>query len=46
MYGGLLTEIDESNEEPDYATAQKYLTRTIESLEEVIAICRNGGFGT
>ena len=44
MYGGLLAEIDEGNEEPDYATVQKYMTRTMESLDEVISICRNGGF--
>jgi len=44
MYGGLLAEIDEENEQPDYATVQKYLTRTMDSLDEVITICRNGGF--
>lgn len=44
MYGGLLAEIDPGNEEPDYATVQKYMTRTMDSLDEVITICRNGGF--
>jgi hypothetical protein len=44
MYGGLIAEIDETNEEPNYATVQKYMTRTMDSLNEVITICRNGGF--
>lgn len=44
MYGGLMSEIDENNDEPDLSSAQKYLTRTVDSLSEVISICRNGGF--
>jgi hypothetical protein len=43
MYGGLIAEIDEGNEEPDAATVQKYMTRTMDSLDEVIAICKNSG---
>jgi hypothetical protein len=43
MYGGLNAEIDEANDEPDAAAAQKFLTRTIESLDEVISICQNNG---
>ena len=43
MYGGLTAEIDEANEEPDPAVAKKFLTRAIESLDEVISICQNNG---
>jgi hypothetical protein len=43
MFGGLMAEIDEGNEEPDAATVQKYMTRTMDSLDEVIAICKNSG---
>lgn len=42
MYGGLMAEIDEMNT-PDVNTVAKYLTRTVESLDEVITICRNNG---
>lgn len=44
MYGGLMSEIDENNDEPDLSSAKKYLTRTVDSLSEVISICRSGGF--
>jgi hypothetical protein len=44
MYGGLMAEIDESNDEPDYATVQKYFIRAMDSLDEVIVICRSNGF--
>ena len=44
MYGGLRAEIDEGNEFPNFNEVQKYFTRTLDSLEEVIAICRNNGF--
>jgi hypothetical protein len=39
MYGGLLQELENPGGEID-----KYLLRTIQSLDEVIAICRNSGF--
>lgn len=38
-----MAEIDEENDEPDHATVQKYMTRTMDSLDEVITICRNSG---
>jgi len=44
MYGGLKGEIDEENENPNYSEAAKYLKRTMDSLDEVIAICRSNGF--
>lgn len=44
MYGGLKTELDETNEFPNLYEIQKYLTRTLDSLEEVIVICRSNGF--
>lgn len=42
MYGGLTGELD--NEEPNYGEVQKYMKRTLDSLDEVIAICRSNGF--
>lgn len=44
MYGGLMAEIDEMNDEPDPAVASKFLGRTLDSLNEVIQICKNNGF--
>jgi hypothetical protein len=44
MYGGLVAELDEENDEPNLAEANKYATRALDSLEEVIAICRSNGF--
>ena len=41
---GLLAEIDELNDEPDPSVVSKYLGRTIDSLNEVIQICKNNGF--
>mmetsp|Transcript_16390 Transcript_16390/g.21451 ORF Transcript_16390/g.21451 Transcript_16390/m.21451 type:complete len:231 (-) Transcript_16390:200-892(-) len=43
MYGGLRTEIDEDNEYPNYQEVQKKLLLTLDSLGEVIAICRGNG---
>jgi hypothetical protein len=44
MYGGLVAELDEENEEPNVAEASKYAARALDSLDEVIAICRSNGF--
>ena len=44
MYGGLKNEIDEENENPNGSEIAKYLRRTADSLDEVIAICRSNGF--
>ena len=43
MWGGLKNEVD-MNEEPSSAAVGKYLRRTAESLDEVLAICRSNGF--
>mmetsp|Transcript_6922 Transcript_6922/g.9039 ORF Transcript_6922/g.9039 Transcript_6922/m.9039 type:complete len:197 (-) Transcript_6922:95-685(-) len=43
MYGGLKTEIDEENDSPSYGEVIKYLKRTGDALDEVIAICRSNG---
>lgn len=40
MYGGLRAAIDDN----DSTGVPKYLTRTLDSLQEVIVICRNNGF--
>jgi galactitol-specific phosphotransferase system IIB component len=42
-YGGLRSELD-TNESPDYVTVSKALQRTMDSLDEVIAICKSNGF--
>jgi hypothetical protein len=42
MYGGLRSELDD-NEYPNGSEVQKYLTRTLDSLQEVIVICQNNG---
>ena len=45
MYGGLKAEISEDNERPNSAEIEKYYIKTLDSLEEVIAIVRsNPGF--
>eukprot|EP00586_Coscinodiscus_wailesii_P018523 CAMPEP_0172502472 /NCGR_PEP_ID=MMETSP1066-20121228/160317_1 /TAXON_ID=671091 /ORGANISM="Coscinodiscus wailesii, Strain CCMP2513" /LENGTH=247 /DNA_ID=CAMNT_0013277733 /DNA_START=31 /DNA_END=774 /DNA_ORIENTATION=+ len=45
MYGGLLAEIDEMNEDSyNVGEINKYLARAMDSLDEVIAICKNSGF--
>jgi hypothetical protein len=45
MYGGLKAEIAEENDRPNSAEIQKFYVRTLDSLEEVIAIVRsNPGF--
>ena len=44
MYGGLKNEVDEENENPNGSEIAKYLRRTADSLDEVIAICRSNGF--
>lgn len=45
MYGGLKAEIAEDNDRPNSAEIQKYYVRTLDALEEVIAIVRsNPGF--
>jgi len=43
MYGGLTSEL-EASFEPNIEEVTKYLTRTLQSLDEVIAICKNEGF--
>ena len=42
MFGGLKAELEE--EEINYGTVSKSLKRTIDSLDEVIAICKSNGF--
>lgn len=44
MYGGLMAEVDEMNDEPDPAVISKFLRRALDSLNEVIQICVNNGF--
>lgn len=44
MYGGLKGEIDEENESPNFSTVSKMMKQTMDSLDEVIAICRSNGF--
>ena len=44
MYGGLKNEIDEENESTSASEVAKYLRRTTDSLDEVLAICRSNGF--
>ena len=45
MYGGLKAELSEDNEQPNTAEIEKYYIKTLDSLEEVIAIVRsNPGF--
>mmetsp|Transcript_5267 Transcript_5267/g.13290 ORF Transcript_5267/g.13290 Transcript_5267/m.13290 type:complete len:249 (-) Transcript_5267:69-815(-) len=45
MYGGLKAELSEENERPNSAEIEKYYIKTLDSLEEVIAIVRsNPGF--
>lgn len=43
MYGGLKSELEQDN--PNFAEVSKYLVKTLDSLEEVIVICRGSGFG-
>lgn len=43
MYGGLKSEISEDNDAVSYSEVEKFYVRTLDSLEEVIAICRNNG---
>jgi len=43
MYGGLLSEIDEENDVIDSKAASKALQRAMDSLDEVIYICRSNG---
>lgn len=42
MYGGLKAELEE--EEANYGTLSKSLQRAVDSLDEVIAICKSNGF--
>ena len=44
MYGGLKGEIDEENESLNFSTVSKMMKQTMDSLDEVIAICRSNGF--
>jgi hypothetical protein len=45
MYGGLKAELSEENERPNSADIQKYYLKTLDSIEEVIAIVKsNPGF--
>ena len=44
MYGGLKNELDEENESPNYSEIAKYLRRTGDALDEVIAIVKSNGF--
>jgi len=43
MYGGLKAEIDEENESPDFNTVRSAIKRTMDSLDEIILICRSNG---
>lgn len=43
MYGGLQAELNENP--PNSAQVSKYLMRTLDSLSEVISICRSNGIG-
>jgi len=43
MYGGLKAEIDEENEAPDFNTVRSAIKRTMDSLDEIILICRSNG---
>jgi hypothetical protein len=43
MYGGLRAEMVQDT--PNFNEVQMYIVRTLDSLEEVIVICRNNGFG-
>lgn len=42
MYGGLIAELDASDY-PDLGEVNKYLTRTLDSLSEVITLCKSDG---
>ncbi len=42
MYGGVKAELEE--EEANYGILNKSLQRTMDSLDEVIAICKSNGF--
>ena len=45
MYGGLKAELSEDNERPNSSDIQKYYLKTLDSIEEVIAIVKsNPGF--
>ena len=44
MYGGLRAELDDT-ESANFNEVQKYLVKTLDSLEEVIVICRSNGLG-
>ena len=44
MYGGLKAEISADNDMMSYSEVEKYYVRTLDSLEEVIAICQGNGF--
>ena len=44
MYGGVKNELGEENESPNYSEIAKYLRRTGDALDEVIAICKANGF--
>ena len=43
MYGGLRSEL-ENSDYPNPSEVQKFLTRSLDSLQEVIVICQNNGF--
>lgn len=42
MYGGVKAELEE--EETNFSTLSKSLQRAMDSLDEVIAICKSNGF--
>ena len=44
MYGGLRSELDDT-EAANFNEVQKYLVKALDSLEEVIVICRSNGLG-
>eukprot|EP00977_Amphora_coffeiformis_P021167 scaffold8927_cov176-Amphora_coffeaeformis.AAC.3 len=44
MYGGLRAELDDT-ESANFNQVQNYLVKTLDSLEEVIVICRSNGLG-
>jgi len=44
MYGGLLAEISDDNENVSIGEVNKFLSKAVESLNEVIIICQNSDF--
>ena len=45
MYGGLLSALEGDMGEVDSKEVKKYLERTVQSLDEILAICNSNGLG-